>query len=95
MTAMRVKDGMQVMLERIPARGGPQELEITRLLSSPDHYVPLLEILDLPGNPDQRLKVTPFLSPDKTKFRTFGEFVAFFTQICEVSSADFLIRGIS
>jgi hypothetical protein len=93
MDATRNLDGKQVMLKSIPARRGQQELEIARRLSSPNlrreprnHCVPLLDTLDLPGIYDQKLIVMPFLRPfDEPHFRTYGEFVAFFTQICEVS----------
>jgi hypothetical protein len=93
MDATRSLDGKQVMLKSLPTRRGQQELEIARRLSSPElrreprnHCVPLLDILDLPGIYDQKLIVMPFLRPfDEPHFRTYGEFVAFFTQICEVS----------
>jgi hypothetical protein len=86
-------DGKQVMLKSVPARRG-QELEIARRVSSPDlrrdsrnHCVPLLETLELPDTLDLKLMVMPYLRPfDKPHFRTFGEFVAFFTQICDVSA---------
>ena len=103
MDAMRGEDGKQVMLKSVPARRGQQELDIARRFSSPDlrrdsrnHCVPLLETLELPDTLDQQLMVMPYLRPfDKPNFRTYGEFVAFFTQICEVRPADFLIKGIS
>ena len=87
------KDGMQVMLKRVDVRGGQQELKIAQMLSSPkfrddprNHSVPLLEILELPDTLDQKLIVMPILRPfDDPCFRTYGEFVAFFIQICEVS----------
>lgn len=89
-------DGKQVMLKSVPARRG-QELEIARQFSSPDlrrdsrnHCVPLLETLELSDTLDQKLMVMPYLRPfDKPHFRTFGEFVAFFTQICDVSACPF------
>jgi len=96
------KDGMQVMLKRVDVRGGQQELKIAQRFSSPEvrgephnHCVPLLEILKLPDTLDQKLIVMPTLRPfHSPHFQTFGEFVAFFTQICEVSSTCHLIRGI-
>ena len=102
MDATRHLDGTQVMLKIVPT-GGQQEVDITRWLSSPElrrdprnHCVPLLETLELPNNPDQTLIVMPFLRPfDKPHFRTYGEFVAFFTQTCEVSFPCHLIRGIA
>src|SRR5260221_12932733 len=89
MDATRSQDGTQVMLKRVRAGG---ELEITRLLSSPglrredrNHCVPLLDVIELPHAHDQKLMVMPFLRPfNKPRFQTYGEFVAFFTQICDV-----------
>jgi hypothetical protein len=50
--------------------------------------VPLLDVIDIPNTP-QRLMVMPFLrSFNNPRFQTFGEFVAFFTQICEVNFLD-------
>ncbi|KAH9983844.1 kinase-like domain-containing protein [Russula vinacea] len=88
MDATRAWDGRQVMFKKIPAG---IELEIGQYLSSPgllhdshNHCVPLLEILELPEAPEQKLIVMPFLRPfDNPRFQTFGEFVSFFTQICD------------
>jgi hypothetical protein len=93
-------DGRQVMLKSVPVRG-QQELEIARTVSSPElrrhphnHCVPLLDTLELPDTLDEKLIVMPFLRPfDDPRFQTYGEFVAFFTQICEVGSTFFLIRS--
>jgi serine/threonine protein kinase len=102
MDATRKGDGKQVMLKNVPARRGQHELAITRHLSSPElrraprnHCVPLLDSFELPDALDRKFIVMPYLRPfDKPRFRTYGEFVAFFTQICEVSPAAFsLIRG--
>ena len=87
-------DGKQVMLKSVPVNRGQQELEIARTVSSPElrrhprnHCVPLLDTLELPDTFDEKLIVMPFLRPfDEPRFQTYGEFVAFFTQICEVSS---------
>ena len=96
-------DGRQVILKNVPVRGGQQELKIAQMFSSPEvrgeprnHCVPLLEILELPNAFDRRLIVMPLLRPfNEPRFRTYGEFVNFFTQICEVSSTCQLVRGIS
>jgi hypothetical protein len=90
MDAMRRRDGKPVMLKRVPAH--QQELEIAQLVSSPElrrdprnHCVPLLESLRLANAPDQKLIVMPYLRPfNSPRFQTFGEFIAFFTQICDV-----------
>src|SRR6267154_4251203 len=100
MDAMRARDGRQVMLKTVPSGS---ELEITQLLSSPglipeshNHCVPLLDILELPNEPGQKLIVMPFLRPfDNPRFETYGEFVSFFSQICEVrlgTSSDWRYR---
>jgi hypothetical protein len=89
MDAMRAWDGKQVMFKKVPAG---IELEISQFLTSPglmqepnNHCVPLLEILELPDVPEQKLIVMPFLRPfDNPRFQTFGEFVSFFEQICDV-----------
>jgi hypothetical protein len=93
------KDGMQVMPKRVDVKGGQQELKIAQIFSSPElrgdprnHSVPWLDILELPDTLDQKLIVMPLLRPFHDPcFRTYGEFVAFFIQICEVSH---VIRGI-
>ena len=87
------------MFKKVPAG---IELEIGQYLSSPgllreshNHCVPLLEILDLPDVPEQKLIVMPFLRPfDNPRFQTFGEFVSFFTQLCDVRLEHYLTRGI-
>ena len=84
------------MLKKICPEEGPHELIISHLLSSPEfarnphnHCVPLLDILETKNG--QKLMVLPFLRPfNNPRFQTFGEFVAFFTQICEVDL--FIIR---
>ncbi|KAH9985000.1 kinase-like domain-containing protein [Russula vinacea] len=84
----RRRDGKQVMLKKIYPDEGLHELIITQLFSSRqfsrdpcNHCVPLLDILEMPQN-GQKLLVMPFLRPfNDPGFQTFGEFVAFFTQI--------------
>jgi hypothetical protein len=79
------------MLKRLFPEEGPHELLISRMFSSPEaiknprsHCVPLLDIIDIP-NSGQKLIVMPFLRPfNNPHFETYGEFVAFFAQICEV-----------
>ena len=93
MDATRLRDGKQVMLKKVYPDEGPHEVIITQLFSSRqfirdpcNHCVPLLDILEMPQN-GQKLLVMPFLRPfNNPSFQTFGEFVAFFTQICEVGS---------
>src|SRR6266403_3768401 len=100
MDATRAWDGRQVMFKKIPAGPG-SELEIIQFLSSPglipeshNHCVPLLDILELPDEPEQKLMVMPFLrSFDNPRFQTYGEFVSFFSQICDVSETLNIIPG--
>jgi len=54
-----------------------------------NHCVPLLDVIDLSrrGKHGRKLLVTPLLRRfNNPSFQTYGEFVAFFTQICEVVS---------
>jgi hypothetical protein len=93
-------DGKQVMLKNVPA--GEWELEITQYFSSPvvrsnpkNHCVPLLETLELPDTLDHKLMVMPYLRPfDNPQFRTYGEFVDFFTQISEVRPVHSLMSSV-
>ena len=93
MDATRRRDGKHVMLKKVYPDEGPHELIITQLFSSRElardprnHCVPLLDIIEIPQN-GQKLMVMPLLRPfNDPHFQTFGEFVAFFTQICEVKS---------
>ena len=94
MDAVRIEDGRQVMLKKVLPEEGPHELLITQLFSSPglkgeskNHCVPLLDLIDLSqtGSDGRKLIVIPFLRSFKNPhFRTYGEFVDFFTQITEV-----------
>ena len=93
MDATRRRDGKHVMLKKIYSDEGPHELIITQLFSSRElaldprnHCVPLLDVIEIPKN-RQKLMVMPLLRPfNDPHLQTFGEFVAFFTQICEVRS---------
>jgi hypothetical protein len=92
MDAVRVRDHLPVMLKRLLPEDGPYELEINQLFSSPElakdprnHCAPLLDLIELQGPESHRIMVSPLLRPfDSPRFQTFGEFVAFFAQICEV-----------
>jgi hypothetical protein len=93
MDAVRVQDGLQVMFKRVLPEEGPYELLINRLFSSKEfagdrrnHCVTLLDVIELEGPEHHRLMVFPLLRPfNRPRFQTFGEFVAFFTQLCEVA----------
>jgi hypothetical protein len=92
MDAVRVRDGLPVMLKRVLPDEGPHELMITQQFSSPalagdphNHCVPLLDVVELETTGSHKLMVFPLLRPfNRPRFQTFGEFVAFFTQLCEV-----------
>ena len=92
MDATRVKDNLQVMFKKVLPEEGPHELSINQLFSSPElatmsnnHCAPLLEVIELQRPEPQKLMVFPLLRPfNQPKIQTFGEFVDFFTQICEV-----------
>jgi hypothetical protein len=91
MDATRISDGRQVILKRLLTKEGPYELEINKLFSTeplasnPRNYcVHLLDVIELPDDPP--ILVHPLLRPyDDPRFQTYGEFIIFFAQICEVS----------
>ncbi|KAF8265698.1 hypothetical protein EI94DRAFT_1702283 [Lactarius quietus] len=92
MDATRIIDRKPVMLKKVLPEEGPHELSIARYFSSNElrddsrnHCVPLLDLIDTANTKlDKKLMVMPFLRPfNHPRFQTFGEFVAFFMQICE------------
>jgi hypothetical protein len=91
MDATRISDGKPVMLKMLPEEEGPYELQINKLFSTEplasnpkNHCVHLLDVIDLPNDPP--ILVHPLLRPFyDPKLQTYGEFVTFFAQICEVS----------
>lgn len=93
MDATHSQDDCPVMLKRVFPEEGPHELAITMQFSFPElaedprnHCVPLLDVIELDGPGSHKLMVFPLLRPfNRPRFQTFGEFVAFFTQICEVA----------
>ena len=93
MSATRLRDSKLVMLKTLFPEERPHELRITHLLSSPEisreprnHCVPLLDVIEI-ADTGQKFMVMPFLrSFNNPRLQTFGEFVGFFTQVCEVSS---------
>lgn len=81
------------MLKKLPFEEGPHELEINRLFSKGplasnprNHCAPLLDVIQLPNDPPIMVHslLRPFYDP---RLQTFGEFVSFFSQVCEVSLA--------
>ncbi|KAI9450986.1 kinase-like domain-containing protein [Lactarius psammicola] len=92
MDATRLHDGKRVMLKKVFPEERPHELQISRMFSSGEvatdphnHCVPLLDVIELsPRSGSQKLMVFPLLRPfSRPRIQTFGEFAAFFTQICE------------
>ena len=91
MDATRISDNRPVMLKRLLVEEGPHELQNNRLFSAEplasnprNHCAPLLDVIELPNEPP--IMVHPLLRPfHDPKFQTFGEFVTFFAQICEVN----------
>jgi hypothetical protein len=90
--ASRIQDRRPVVLKKVSPQEGPHELRIGQQFSSPEHSskpdnhcAPLLGVIELSGRfGPQKLMVFPLLYPyNRPRIRTFGEFVAFFTQICE------------
>ena len=100
MDGVRVQDGLQVMFKRVLPEDGPYELSISQFFSSEElarnrrnHCVPLLDVVKLEGPVPHRLMVFPLLRPfNHPHFQTFGEFVAFFTQLCEVCQNSFTVH---
>ncbi len=91
MDATRISDGRQVMLKKLIREEGPFELETNKLFSTEplasdprNHCVHLLDVIELPNDPP--IIVHPLLRPyDDPRFQTYGEFITFFSHICEVS----------
>ena len=81
------------MLKLLVPTEGPHELQVNRLVSSEplrsdtrNHCAPLLDVIELPNEPQIMVhaRLRPFNDPP---MQTYGEFVAFFSQLCEVSDA--------
>jgi hypothetical protein len=93
MDATRISDGRPVMLKLLVPTEGPHELRINQLVSSEplssnprNHCAHLLDMIELPNEP--QIMVHAQLRPfDDPPMQTYGEFVAFFCQLCEVSDA--------
>jgi len=91
MDAIRIQDRLPVILKKVLPVESPHELGFNRLFSSRElaqsdnHCVPMLEVVELQHSGHHQLMVFPRLLPfHRSRIRTFGEFVVFFTQICEV-----------
>ncbi|KAI0311022.1 hypothetical protein OF83DRAFT_1069524, partial [Amylostereum chailletii] len=93
MDATRASDGSFVALKWIDRHYSPFEPEISRFLSKPslrddpkNYCVPIFDVLQVPSNPaTEAIIVVPLLKRvNEPRFETFGEIVAFFTQMFEV-----------
>ena len=93
MDATRISDARPVMLKLVLPTEGPHELRINQLVSSEplrsdprNHCAPLLDVIELPNEPQIMVhsRLRPFNDPP---MQTYGEFVAFFSQLSEVSDA--------
>ena len=89
--ATRISDGRPVMLKLLVPTEGPHELQINQLVSSEplfsnprNHCAQLLYVIELPNEPQIMVhaRLRPFNDP---LMQTYGEFVSFFGQLCEVS----------
>ena len=97
MDAIRISDGRPVVLKRLLDEEGPHELQINKLFSTEplasnprNHCVRLLDVIQLPDDPP--ILVHPMLRPHcDPPFRTVGEFVTFYAQICEVRLERFCV----
>jgi hypothetical protein len=91
MDATQTSDGRYVILKKVVnnSEQASNELEINRLLSgfegSQNHCAQLLREIHLQRPSDPLIMVHPLLRPfDDPPLQTYGEFVSFFSQICEV-----------
>ncbi|TFY52688.1 hypothetical protein EVG20_g10445, partial [Dentipellis fragilis] len=100
MDAIRKSDGSFVALKKLQIVGGKstvEEIEINRYLSSEplasnprNRCATAIEIFEVPDEKNIYILVMPLLRPiDNPLFDTFGEAVAFFTQIFEYYFIDY------
>ncbi|KAA1473369.1 hypothetical protein DENSPDRAFT_802484 [Dentipellis sp. KUC8613] len=94
MDAVRVSDGAVVTLKQVDMstqRTSIAEVKINEYLSSGprasdsrNHSAQVSQVLQVPDEPHMKILVMPFLRPfHDPRFQTFGEAVAFFTQLFE------------
>ena len=90
MDATRISDGRLVMLKRLVKEEGPYELQINELFSTEplssnprNRCARLLGVINLQDDPP--IMVHPLLRPFyDPPLHTYGEFVTFYAQVCEV-----------
>jgi len=90
-------DGSFVVMKCVDATNHPDEVAIAKLFSSeplrsnPSNYcVPILDILEVPNNPNATIIVMPLLWDDEfhVPYDTIGEAVEHFRQIFEVHALE-------
>jgi len=91
MDATRISNGAFVVLKLIITESHPREIELLEHFSTEprksdpkNHCVPLYQVLYPLNERGWSILVTPLLKPfDEPRFQTFGECIAFFTQLFE------------
>ena len=91
--ATQISTGDIVMMKKVSRQWHPYEVQLTKMLASEplrshpkNHCVPIIEILDVPDDPDLNILVMPLLSfMDEPRFETVGEVLECYRQILEVT----------
>ncbi|KAH8091415.1 kinase-like domain-containing protein [Cristinia sonorae] len=91
MDAVRISDGEMVAFKLISRDVHPYEVEISEFLNSEplrsdpkNHCVPIIEVLEVPEQPNSFILVMPFLRFfDSPPFQTVGEVLEFLRQLFE------------
>ncbi|KAG6810621.1 hypothetical protein H0H92_011089 [Tricholoma furcatifolium] len=94
MDAVRVWDGIRVMMKCVDMQNGREEFSLACYLSSPEqvrdkrnHSVPFLAILPVPNDTTKKVLVMPMLAGfHAVPFRRIGEFAEMVQQFLEVSA---------
>ena len=90
MDAIRIQDGLPVILKMVHPIESPHELSMNRRFQSlarmPDnHCLPMLDDIKLQCSGSQHFMVFPHLPPfHRSRIRTFEDFIVFITQISKV-----------
>ncbi|KAG6855292.1 hypothetical protein H0H87_005398, partial [Tephrocybe sp. NHM501043] len=91
-------DGAYVALKRVDLTLATQEIEMAKLLSSPEfaedpknHCVPILDIIEVDGSNTAFIVMPLLFFTDFAPFETIGEVIEYCRQIFEVNSCPPLI----
>lgn len=95
MDATRVSDGLHVALKKVVPGDNHEEVNIALFLNTEplrsdlrNNAMPVYEVMDVPGTERDgpvQILVTPLLRPwDDPWFKSYGEALAFFTQMFNV-----------